>query len=146
MTKYISIDPGKCKCGLIFADYKSKVVISAIVLESRYLVQNIKTLIEKDKNIKVLIGNGTTSKHHAKSLSFLENNLTIVEEKNTTYRSRQRYFEIFPIKGIKRFLPRDIFLQNTNLDAISALVILEDYLNCKFTLNCEHISKTSMKQ
>ena len=146
MTKYISIDPGKYKCGLIFADFKSKIVLKAIVIESRYLVRNIKSLIEKDTNIKVLIGNGTTSKYHAKSLSFLENNLTIVEEKNTTYRSRQRYFEIFPIKGFKRFLPRDIFLQNLNLDAISALVILEDHLNFKFTLNCDCKSKTWMKR
>ena len=146
MTKYISIDPGKCKCGLIFADFKSKSVLKAVVIESRYLVQNIKSFIVKDENIKVLIGNGTTSINHVKSLSFLENNLTIVEEKNTTYRSRQRYFEIFPIKGIKRFLPRDIFLRNINLDAIAALVILEDYLNCKFTINCEHLSKTWMKQ
>ena len=146
MTKYISIDPGKCKCGVIYADFKSKIVLKAIVIESRLLVQNIKTFIEEDKNIKVLIGNGTTSNHHVKSLSFIENNLTIVEEKNTTYRSRQRYFEIFPIKGIKRFLPRDIFLQNINLDAISALVILEDYLNCKFTLNSQCLSKTWMKQ
>ena len=146
MTKYISIDPGKCKCGLIFADFKSKRVLKAKVIDSRYLVENIKTFIGKDKNIKVLIGNGTTSKYHVKSLSFLENNLTIVEERNTTYRSRQRYFEIFPIKGIKKFLPRDIFLHNINLDAISALVILEDYLNCKFTFNCDLLSKTWMKQ
>ena len=146
MTKYISIDPGKCKCGLILADFKSKRVLKAIVIESRYLVQNIKTIVEKETNIKVLIGNGTTSNHHAKSLSFLENKLIFVEEKNTTYRSRQRYFEIFPIKGFKRFLPRDVFLQNINLDAISALLILEDYLHCKFTLNCDRLSKTWMKQ
>ena len=146
MTKYISIDPGKCKCGLIFADFKSKRVMKAIVIESRYLVPNIKNLTEKDKNIKVLIGNGTTSKYHAKSLSFLENDLIIVEEKNTTYRSKQRYFEIFPIKGFKRFLPKEIFLQNVNLDAISALLILEDYLNHKFIFDCDHISKTSLKQ
>ena len=146
MTRYISIDPGKYKCGLIFADFKSKIVLKAIVIESRYLAQHIKTFIGNDKNIKVLIGNGTTSNYHVKLLSFLENNLTIVEEKNTTYRSRQRYFEIYPITGIKRFLPRDIFLRNINLDAISALVILEDYLSCKFTLNCDHLSKTWMKQ
>ena len=146
MTKYISIDPGKYKCGLIFADFKSKVVLKAIVIESRYLVQHIKTFIENDRNIKVLIGNGTTSKDHVKSLSFLENNLTIVEEKNTTFRSRQRYFKIFPLKGIKKFLPRDIFIHNINLDAISALVILEDYLNCEFTLNSKRLSKTWMKQ
>ena len=146
MTKYISIDPGKYKCGLIFADLKSKRVLKALVIESRYLVQHIKTFIGTDNNIKILIGNGTTSNYHVKSLVFLENNLTIVEEKNTTYRSRQRYFELFPIIGIKRFLPRDIFLHNINLDAISALVILEDFLNCKFSLNCDRLSKTWMKR
>ena len=146
MTKYISIDPGKYKCGLIFADFKNKKILKAIVIESRYLVQHIKTFIGTDKNIKVLIGNGTTSNYHVKSLDFLENNLTIVEEKNTTFRSKGRYFELFPIKGIKRFLPRDVFLQNINLDAISALVILEDYLNYKFTLNDGDLSKTWMKQ
>ena len=146
MTKYISIDPGKYKCGFIFADFKSKMVLKAIVIESRYLVQHIKTFIGTDNNIKVLIGNGTTSNYHFKSLGFLENSLTIVEEKNTTFRSKERYFEIFPIKGIKRFLPRDIFLQNINLDAIAALLILEDYLNCKFTLNCDHLSKTWRKR
>ena len=146
MTRYISVDPGKYKCGLIFADFRSKRVLKAIVIESRYLVQHIKTFIENDRNIKVLIGNGTTSNYHVNLLSFLVNNLTIVEEKNTTFRSKERYFEIFPIKGIKRFLPRDVFLQNINLDAISALVIMEDYLNCKFTLNYDHLSKTWMKQ
>ena len=145
MTKYISIDPGKCKCGLIVADFDKKRVFKALVIDSRYLVENIMTFIAKDKNVKVLIGNGTTSQYHAKSLSFLGNDLTIVEEKNTTYRARQRYFEIFPIKGFKRFLPRDIFLRNINLDAISALLILEDYLNYKFTLNCHQKSKTWMK-
>ena len=59
MTKYISIDPGKYKCGLIFADFKSKIVLKALVIESRYLVQQIKSCIGTDNNIKVLIGNGT---------------------------------------------------------------------------------------
>ena len=145
MTKYISIDPGKYKCGLVFADLKNKRVLKALVIKSSHLVQNVKRLTEKNKNIKTLIGNGTTSEHHVKSLQFLGNHLTIVEEKNTTFRARQRYFEIFPLKGFKKILPRDIFIQNINLDAISALVILEDYLNFKFTLSNIQKSKTWMK-
>ena len=99
-----------------------------------------------EKISQFLIGNGTSSKKYIDELSKFIPSLIIVEEKNSTYRSRERYFEIFPLKGIKRFLPRDIFLHNINLDAISALVILEDYLNCKFTVNCNHLSKTWMKQ
>ena len=146
MTKYISIDPGKCKCGLIFADFECRSIIKAIVIDSQLLVKYIKQLIEKDQTIKVIIGNGTTSKYHADSLSFLGSNLTIVEEKNTTFRAKKRYFEIFPISGIKRFLPKEIFIYNLNLDAISALIILEDHINIKFEFNVQINPKTWMKQ
>jgi len=146
MTKYISIDPGKFKCGLVLADTAYERILKAIVIESKLLVQNIKSFRDKYKNIKVIIGNGTTSKEHADSLSFLGRDLIIVEEKNTTFRAKSRYFEIFPIKGIKRFLPKDLFLLNINLDAISALIILEDYLNFKFTLSPRRKSRTWMKQ
>ncbi len=145
MTKYISIDPGKCKCGLIFADFERKIILKAVVIESSLLVDNIIDLINEYQNTKVIIGNGTSSKDHINSLNFLEN-LTIVEEKNTTVRAKERYFEIFPIRGVQRFLPRDIFLLNINLDAISALIILEDFLEFKFTLKNDSKSKTWMKQ
>ena len=146
MTKYISIDPGKCKCGLIFADFESKKIIKAVVIDSQLLVQNIKNLKKKHQNVKVIMGNGTSSKEHANSLGFLGEDLLIVEEKNTTFRAKERYFEIFPIKGIRRLLPRDIFLYKINLDAIAALIILEDFLNFKFKSDLDHISKTWLKQ
>ena len=145
MTKYISIDPGKCKCGLIFADFKNKEIYRAIIIESHLLVHNIRELRELNDSIKVLIGNGTTSKEHYNSLSFLKEDLTIVEEKNTTFRAKERYFESYPVRGLQRLLPREFFLRNINLDAISALLILEDYLKFKFTLNDEHKSKTWRK-
>ena len=146
MTKYISIDPGRSKCGLVYADFETKHIIQAVIIDSIRLVQNVKKLIEKEKNIKVIIGNGTSSKKHIDSLSFLGVKLIIAEEKNTTFRAKQRYFEIYPIQGFKRFLPREVFLYNTNLDAIAALIILEDYLNYKFTLRGYLKSKTWLKR
>ena len=146
MTKYISIDPGKYKCGLIFADFDSKKILKAVVIESQFLVRNIKNLKRKHNNVKVIMGNGTSSKEHANSLNFLGDNLFLVEEKNTTFRAKQRYFEIFPIKGMRRLLPRDILLSRINLDAIAALIILEDFLDFKFKSDLDQISKTWLKQ
>ena len=146
MTKYISIDPGKSKCGLIFADFDRKKILKAVVIESQFLVRNIKNLKRKHNNVKVIMGNGTSSKEHANSLNFLGDNLFLVEEKNTTFRAKQRYFEIFPIKGMRRLLPRDILLSRINLDAIAALIILEDFLDFKFKSDLDQISKTWLKQ
>jgi len=71
--------------------------------------------------------------------------IIIFEEKNTTYRAKARYFELFPIRGLKFLMPREVFILNKNLDAISALVILEDYCKMKFTLNQNIDFKTWLK-
>ena len=78
-------------------------------------------------------------------LESIKQDLIIVEEKNTTLRAKKRYFELFPIRGLKKFLPKEIFIINKNLDAVSALIILEDYCNYKFTLSEDIDTKTWLK-
>ena len=145
MTKYIAIDPGRYKCGFVLADSDKKKVLQAKVILSDSLVENIKKLQKNHENIQVVMGNGTSSKDHIKDLGFIKNNLFIAEERNTTYRAKSRFFEIFPINGIKRYLPREIFIYNLNLDAISALIILEDYLEMKFDVDSQVNPKTWLK-
>ena len=145
MFKLISIDPGKCKCGLVLVDFLEKKVDQAIVLNTEFLPIYVKNLNASENISKVLIGNGTTSRQNIEKLDFIRNNLIIVEEKNTTLRAKKRYFEIFPTKGLKSFLPKEIFIMNKNLDALSALIILEDYCNHKFTLSENIDIKTWLK-
>ena len=145
MTRLISIDPGKSKCGLIVADYKDKIISYAKVIKSNQLISILKNLISGCQDYQVIIGNGTTSKEHIKNLNFLGKNLIIAEEKNTTLRSKERYFDIFPLSGLQRFLPKEIFLINVNLDAVSALIILEDFCNCKFIVLNSLDTKTWQK-
>jgi len=42
-------------------------------------------------------------------------------------------------------MPKEVFILNKNLDAISALIILEDYFKTKFTLNQNIDFKTWLK-
>ena len=145
MLKFLSIDPGKFKCGLVLVDIKKKKVDLAIVINTEFLPQYVKTLKSVENISKVIIGNGTTSGENVEKLKFIKNDLIIFEEKNTTFRAKKRFFELFPIKGIKFLLPKEFFLINKNLDAISALIILEDYCNDKFTLSKDIEIKTWLK-
>ena len=145
MFKLISIDPGKCKCGLVLVDLHKKKVDQAIVLNTEFLPNYVKNLNDSENISKVIIGNGTTSRQNIEKLDFIRNDLIIVEEKNTTLRAKKRYFEIFPTRGLKSFLPKEIFIMNKNLDALSALIILEDYCNHKFTLSENIDIKTWLK-
>ena len=145
MSRVITIDPGKSKCGLILAEISEKKVYKAIILKSESLANYVRHLIDADDISQIIIGNGTTSKEIREKLYFFKKEIITFEEKNTTYRAKARYFELFPIIGLKFLIPREVFILNKNLDAISALIILEDYCKTKFTLNQNIDFKTWLK-
>ena len=144
MSIVIAIDPGISKCGLIVADIKEKKVYEAIVINSDLLLKYVKKY-QHEKKLQILIGSGTSSKNYIRDLNKLVPNLIIAEEKNSTYRAKQRYFEIFPLLGIKSFLPREIFILNKNLDALAALIIMEDYFQIKLEFIKQIKTKTWLK-
>ena len=145
MPRVITIDPGKSKCGLVLAEISEKKVYKAVILKSELLENYVRNLIATEDISQIIIGNGTTSREIREKLYFFKKEIITFEEKNTTYRAKSRYFELFPISGLKFLMPREVFILNKNLDAISALIILEDYCKMKFTLNQNIDIKTWLK-
>ena len=145
MVKLISIDPGKYKCGLVLAEISEKKVYEATILKSESLEDYVKNLNTVEDVSKIIIGNGTTSGEIIEKLDFFKKEIITFEEKNTTFRAKERYFELFPIRGFKYIIPREVFILNKNLDAVSALIILEDYCKIKFTLDQNIDFKTWLK-
>ena len=145
MPRVITIDPGKNKCGLVLAELSEKKVYKAIILKTELLENYVRNLIDAEDVSQIIIGNGTSSKEIIEKLYFFKKEIITFEEKNTTYRAKARYFELFPIIGLKILMPREVFIVNKNLDAISALIILEDYCKMKFTFNQNVDFKTWLK-
>ena len=145
MFKLISIDPGKCKCGLVLAELSEKKVHEAIILKSELLEDYVRNLNTIENISKIVVGNGTTNRKIIEKLDFFKKEIVSFEEKNTTFRAKERYFELFPIRGFKNLVPKEFFILNKNLDALSALIILEDYCNDKFTLSQSIDVKTWLK-
>ena len=145
MFKVISIDPGKFKCGLVLAETTEKKIYEAIILKSELLEDYVRNLNYVEDISTIIIGNGTQSREIRKKLDFFQKETITFEEKNTTFRAKARYFELFPISGLKFLIPREVFILNKNLDAISALIILEDYCKMKFTFNQNIDTKTWLR-
>ena len=145
MPRVLTIDPGKSKCGLVLAEISEKKVYEAIILKSELLGNYVRNLITAHDISQIIIGNGTTNKEIREKLDFFKKKIITFEEKNTTFRAKARYFELFPIRGLKFLIPREVFILNKNLDAIAALIILEDYCKMKFTLNQNLDFKTWLK-
>ena len=133
MSFYISIDPGNKKCGLLLANIQSGEVITAGIASLNKFSDLVSSWSEDYKILKIIIGNGTNCKYinnELKRKRFC--NLNYVDEKGSTLRARYRYWEIWPPKYFIRWLPKEILFPPDNLDAIVALILLEDFL--KFSL------------
>ena len=131
MSFYISIDPGNKKCGLLLADIQSGEVIEGGIA-SLNKFSDLVTLWNENYNIsKIIIGDGTNCnyiKNELKRRNLFS--LNFVNEKGSTLRARFRYWEIWPPKYFIRWLPKEILFPPENLDAIVALILLEDFLKC----------------
>ena len=134
MSIFIAIDPGNQKCGLLLADRQSGNVINAGI-SSLNKFSDIVSLWNKKYNVKkIVIGDGTNCKYirnKLKEKNIL--NLTYVNEKGSTLRARFRYWEIWPPNYFFRLMPKEILLPPENLDAVVALILLEDFLKYSFT-------------
>jgi len=145
MFKLVSIDPGKYKCGLVLAEISEKKIHKAIILKSELLEDYVRNLNKVEDIKKIIIGNGTTSRQIKEKLYFFKKEIITFDEKNTTFRAKARYFELFPISGLQFLIPKEFLILNKNLDAISALIILEDYCKMKFSMKKDIDFKTWLK-
>ncbi len=133
MSVYISIDPGMNKCGLLLADRESGSVIAAGIASLNFFLDVVVNWIENYEIVNILIGDGTNSNYvenQLKLINFL--NIIYVNEKGSTFKARFRYWEIWQPNYLIRWLPKELLFPPKNLDAIVALILLEDFLNYKF--------------
>ncbi len=133
MSNFISIDPGNKKCGLLLADIKSGKVLKAGV-SSINKFSDVVFLWNQEYNVsKIIIGDGTNCKYIENQLKQKNIfNLTYVNEKGSTLRARFRYWEIWPPNYFIRWLPKEMLFPPDNLDAVVALILLEDFLKYTF--------------
>jgi len=127
----ISIDPGQKKCGLLLVDLDKKIVLDGLVVDSNFVIDLVVQWSNKAEVKGIILGNGTTSKSWERRLKKIALPIEIVEEKGTTLRARSRYWEIWPPPIWLRWVPKGLLVPMKYLDAVAALILLEDHLNRK---------------
>ncbi len=134
MNQILSLDPGSEKCGLLLADIDQNIVLKAKVVKKDLVLEVISQWFDKYSIKLIIIGDGTNSRYwHSEIVSLNLAQIKLVSEKGTTLRARHRYWEIYPPGCLISFIPRSMLLPPKNLDAIAALILLEDYLRKKIT-------------
>ena len=70
MSRVITIDPGKSKCGLVLAEISEKKVYKAIIIKSEFLENYVRNLTTSEDISQIIIGNGTSSREIKKKTVF----------------------------------------------------------------------------
>ena len=133
MSRLISLDPGLNKCGLLLVDKELRIVLDGRVVAKDAVINLINFWQDKYSIELILLGNGTSSNYWKLEI---EKNTSVAielfEEKNTTLRARSRYWELWPKSFFLSLIPSGLLVPSENLDAVAALVLLEDYLKIQF--------------
>ncbi|MCX7594334.1 MAG: pre-16S rRNA-processing nuclease YqgF [Fischerella sp.] len=127
----LGFDPGKDKCGLAVMGLDRRLHYHEVVPSER-AIATIKTLRQKFPISLIVMGNQTTAKRWKQQLQQElsdQLNIMLVDERYTSLEARDRYWQMYPPKGIMKLLPRGMRTPARPIDDIVAILLIERYLN-----------------
>ncbi|MGL4503319.1 MAG: pre-16S rRNA-processing nuclease YqgF [Planktothrix sp.] len=127
----LGFDPGREKCGIAVMGNDSQLYYHQVILAAD-VPTIIESLCQQFTIETVVMGDQTTSKMWKQKLTeILPKSLSIlqVNERYSTLEARDRYWQLYPPKGLTRLIPKGMRTPPRPIDDIVAIVLIERYLN-----------------
>jgi len=127
----LGFDPGRDKCGLAVLDDNLTLYCHEVVAAEE-AIANLNSMRQKFHVQRIILGDQTTSSLWK---SKLEQELvpsipiSLVDERYTTLEARDRYWQIYPPKGLQRFLSKGLRTIPRPIDDIVAILLVERYVS-----------------
>ena len=135
----LGFDPGRDKCGVAIMGLDRELYYHQVVV-AKEAIAHIETLRQKFPVSLIVMGNQTTAKQWKQQLNQQLSdsiNIILVDERYSTLEARDRYWEMFPPKGLTKLLPKGMRQPSRPIDDIVAILLIERYLNTQGTGNRE---------
>ncbi|MCU0536023.1 MAG: pre-16S rRNA-processing nuclease YqgF [Hydrococcus sp. Prado102] len=130
MTKILGFDPGRDKCGVAIMGRDRQLAYHQVIVAA-VVIDTIKSLCQQFAIEQLVMGNQTTSKQWRQKLEKnLPSSISIVtiDERNSSLEARDRYWQMYPPKGLQRLIPQGMRLPPRPIDDIVAILLIERYL------------------
>lgn len=127
---YLGFDPGRDKCGVAVRSEGGKVLYHEVVPSERAIAA-LQSLYQQYEISVVVMGNQTTAKTWRKQLEETlpeTANIVMVDERYSTLEARDRYWQMYPPRGLARLLPEGMRSPPRPIDDIVAILLIERYL------------------
>ncbi|MBW4523187.1 MAG: pre-16S rRNA-processing nuclease YqgF [Scytolyngbya sp. HA4215-MV1] len=126
----LGFDPGKNKCGLAVMGVDRKLHYHQVV-DATLAIATIASLRQQFPISLVIMGDQTTAKSWKQKLNTeLPDPLRIVlvDERYSTLQARDRYWQMYPPKGLGALIPKALRQISRPIDDIVAILLIERYL------------------
>lgn len=128
MSHLAAIDPGRSKCGLVLADPEQLQVLAAGVLPPERCRVLLLEWAQSPGYAAVLLGDGTGSRPWQQWLRAQQLHMQLIPEAGTTLAARDRFWQLEPARGWRRWLPRGLRVPPRDVDDVVAQLLLERHL------------------
>ncbi|BAZ04133.1 pre-16S rRNA-processing nuclease YqgF [Calothrix sp. NIES-3974] len=127
----LGFDPGRDKCGVAIMGVDRRLLYHQVVLSTEAIAE-ILHLTQKYPVSLVVMGDQTTAKQWKSQLNAAlppTLNIITVDERNSTLEARDRYWQMYPPKGLNKLIPQGMRQPPRPIDDIVAILLIERYLN-----------------
>lgn len=125
----LGFDPGRDKCGLAVMDGQQQLLYHQVVLSADALT-TMQSLCQQFAVETIVMGDQTTSKSWKQKIEQLNLSLPIflVDERYSSLEARDRYWQMYPPKGLDRLIPKGLREPPRPIDDLVAILLIERYL------------------
>ncbi|HEY9653536.1 MAG TPA: pre-16S rRNA-processing nuclease YqgF [Coleofasciculaceae cyanobacterium] len=126
----LGFDPGRDKCGLAVIGREKQLLYHQVVA-SQEAITTIQQLVQQFDIETIVMGNQTTAKSWKQKISqdlFLSVPIVLVDERYSSLEARDRYWQMYPPKGLTQLIPKGLRQPPRPVDDIVAILLIERYL------------------
>lgn len=125
----LGFDPGRQKCGLAVMGLDRSLYYHQVV-SAQDAIATIEELRQQFPVSMVVMGNQTSANDWKQRLADCVDppRVILVDERYTSLEARDRYWQMYPPRGLNRLLPQGIRTPPRPIDDIVAILLIERYL------------------
>ncbi len=127
---YLGFDPGRDKCGVAVMTETGQVLYHEVVAADKVLAE-MPHLCGHYGVTHLIMGNQTTAKQWQEKLRPIvpaEVPIALVDERNSSVEARDRYWQMYPPRGLTWLLPAGLRVPPRPVDDIVAILLIERFL------------------
>ncbi|MBS1723969.1 MAG: Holliday junction resolvase RuvX [Armatimonadetes bacterium] len=130
----LAVDPGSSKCGMavVFRSNAGRIdLVWRGVVPTEQLQTKIEQIAQEHPFSMVIVGSGTRSTETVGRIreTLPSVGILVVDERDTTMKARERYWEHNPRRGWRRLIPATLQTPKDPVDDFVALILAERVLS-----------------